>query len=700
MSLKKITAPYNFVPLSKWIYFPDWAEYTSIDIPFRDGINGAIDIELTNNTPLLIGGKTLGDKPKKVYPFQTPDGQFAIPGSSIRGLVRSIVEIITFSKMSLIDDSKVGFRDLKDNGFYKTNIVQQPEKKSGWLRFENGNWSIIPCDWARVKAEDLNQYLAAKIISTGNVGSDDSVIQKYAKWPLSKLARFNIVQTKYYPLATDFESLEAKYEGHIVFTGPIDKKKMDYVFYNFKSHSKPVSQKLINEFMLAHDNAHGTEIINELKDQPLGIPIFYIEQKNQINHIGLSKMPRVALDLSTHHARNNTSAHHGDTSFKDFTENLFGSIGDDVASSQKSRVSFGILKSDNAEQIDWGRACLASPKPTFYPNYLKQKAKEGALTEPTYNTFWSKSAELRGWKRYPTSSTTVEPVADNDAIETHLHPLAANATFNGTFKIHNLKPVELGALLWALTMGGQASAKLNIGLGKPLGFGGCKITITDMQLTNNTGQRVSEEIRFFIDLFTEHMSALYKEYFKSDWKSSPQILHLQRFAQPTSCPQPYMDLDKFAKAKGAHKNKKLTLENLAPDEELALNQPTALAKDMIIKNRKLLQSAEMQAEKERKMETLNPVGKAVLSLEYLVGEYQQTSQLDAKQLLTDVKMIEHLRACLKETSLLVLANATSTEKEAFLDVFKCVAELLSKDGVKAGKKKQGSVNDLWKQLNS
>ena len=42
-----ISAPYNFVPLSKRIIHPEWAEQVSQDIPFRDGKDGEFRIKLT-----------------------------------------------------------------------------------------------------------------------------------------------------------------------------------------------------------------------------------------------------------------------------------------------------------------------------------------------------------------------------------------------------------------------------------------------------------------------------------------------------------------------------------------------------------------------------------------------------------------------------------------------------------------------------
>ena len=42
-----IKAPFNFVPLSDKVFFPDWADKISHDIPFEDGVSGTIELTLT-----------------------------------------------------------------------------------------------------------------------------------------------------------------------------------------------------------------------------------------------------------------------------------------------------------------------------------------------------------------------------------------------------------------------------------------------------------------------------------------------------------------------------------------------------------------------------------------------------------------------------------------------------------------------------
>ena len=90
---------------------------------------------------------------------------------------------------------------------------------------------------------------------------------------------------------------------------------------------------------------------------------------------------------------------------------------------------------------------LGGPKPSFYPNYMEQPNSGGQ-----YQTFMDSDCRVRGWKRYP-----VRPIGDistpkgvTDKVDTKLIPLKEKAKFTFRVKLHNLKPVELGAVAWAL----------------------------------------------------------------------------------------------------------------------------------------------------------------------------------------------------------------------------------------------------------
>ena len=61
-----IKAPFNFVPLSDKVYFPDWADKISHDVPFEDGLSGTIELKITAQTPIFVrNGHTKEDAEAK-----------------------------------------------------------------------------------------------------------------------------------------------------------------------------------------------------------------------------------------------------------------------------------------------------------------------------------------------------------------------------------------------------------------------------------------------------------------------------------------------------------------------------------------------------------------------------------------------------------------------------------------------------------
>ena len=96
-----IKSPFNFVPLNSKVFFPEWANQISQDIPFSDGVSGIIDLTITAESPIYIHNGQLhkedkenkekskkDDKEKKDYSFShitTAKGnRYFIPGTSWR----------------------------------------------------------------------------------------------------------------------------------------------------------------------------------------------------------------------------------------------------------------------------------------------------------------------------------------------------------------------------------------------------------------------------------------------------------------------------------------------------------------------------------------------------------------------------------------------------------------------------------------
>ena len=112
--LRKAHAPYNFVPL------PENKILTALEkgktLPGHDKmdpqrITGEIQITLTACTPVFVSDgsdkkKSDGsDKKKKdLHFFRTAGGKYAIPGSTVRGMARENMQILSLSPLHLKDD--------------------------------------------------------------------------------------------------------------------------------------------------------------------------------------------------------------------------------------------------------------------------------------------------------------------------------------------------------------------------------------------------------------------------------------------------------------------------------------------------------------------------------------------------------------------------------------------------------------------
>jgi len=124
------TAPYNFIPLPEAVLTASDAAPTvngqllrpwECHDQFIPGTSsGWIDLEITTLTPLYIRGPILQrqqgwdqrDTRVMPEPYSSSDGRPAIPGSTLRGVIRTLVEILSFSKIGPVTASRPFFRDI------------------------------------------------------------------------------------------------------------------------------------------------------------------------------------------------------------------------------------------------------------------------------------------------------------------------------------------------------------------------------------------------------------------------------------------------------------------------------------------------------------------------------------------------------------------------------------------------------------
>src|SRR5699024_7224267 len=151
-----------------------------------------------------------------------------------------------------------------------------------------------------------------------------------------------------------------------------------------------------------------------------GIPVFYreneIKGQKGIIDFGLPFMYKQPAKYRVKDLLPNYSDK------KDLAEAILGNAKKD--SSLKARIFFRNAKcrDKRPKVLDKVVVTLSSPKSSFTPNYIKQgKGKNGKThVFNTYNT----GGQLKGFKKYPVKSETIEHRGESEKMQTHFKPLA------------------------------------------------------------------------------------------------------------------------------------------------------------------------------------------------------------------------------------------------------------------------------------
>lgn len=135
--------PYHFVPVEQpdfthWKNKQDFlkpARKISHDRYHEDRLSGRIICTLTTETPIFIGAeREKGEKdksPSNSKPFLLPDGQPAIPATSLRGLISSIAEGASNSALRVLEDKTLSFRKQMEESLSAIGMIE--------VREEDGN---------------------------------------------------------------------------------------------------------------------------------------------------------------------------------------------------------------------------------------------------------------------------------------------------------------------------------------------------------------------------------------------------------------------------------------------------------------------------------------------------------------------------------------------------------------------------------
>ena len=560
-----IRAPFNFVPLNEIPYLPDWAGLISCDMPFKDGLSGKIRLRITAETPVFVCDKVQENNAVPCEFCHVMDSlgnkRYFIPGTSIKGILRNVLEIISFGKMTQVQNQSFGIRDLNngtDGTFYRAK-VKVDKVHCGWLRMDEGGYLLDDCGlpW-RISAEEIDRKyhigLMDFIKDRDNFRSDSNKTAQ-RKYSLLHAYGKDSQLTDYFEPVTipGINAGGRKFvrfshggmEGTIVFTGQPgprqkkynEKKKKDvfsgklFEFVFPSQHAKssiPVPESVFKEFESIHQNsADYTEFRKKQLRRGEEIPVFFIyNEDGEIDTMGISYMYKFPAFNKVY---NGIPLPLLDRTKRDLSECIFGFA--DKGDSLKGRVQFSAaaLCGELSFHEDV-KLALAKPHPSYYPLYLGKGQ--------TWNT---SNIRIAGRKRYP---VRLEPDLlhneGTDKMSRIIRPMKAGVTFEGDVRFFNLRPIELGALLSAIDFCQHEECSHNIGQGKPLGYGKVKLNVLDCTVSSVQTDDSSFSVEQARQAFVSEMEEKF-----NGWATSVQLKEL--FAMAKSIPSEKVSLFKYMK---------------------------------------------------------------------------------------------------------------------------------------------------------
>ena len=514
----------------------------------RDLISGVIDCTLITKTSIFIPNTTNEhalddyikntDKDHKSYDFFSYENlnevkgkrasEPVIPGSSTRGVIRNIYEILTNSCFSSVDNDGILSKRMPDAGI------------PGIMRKENDKYKIYRSKkfMARYKecSKDPNKKFDKKNYSNG---------EKVLFIPGSKYCKGNyeIGHVIEDIIPYDLKKHDKRYkEGYILLGGEIDNKHHFSVIAVDDNVKKPVVKidslenlknliKLYennienikyedeekNEEEIKEEKTNREEIKREFKDYKKrieeleenkidAIPVFYKTVKNnnkKFIYLSPSCITREVYYNTIEKILENMGDYNPCDNVTKLCDacSLFGMVAQNGANSSRLRFTDGKYESNDNGIYDDAVTLseLATPKISSTEFYMESPKENKDFSEADIWTFdyikkWDSKEKynekdfvprLRGRKFYWHHKNGLT-IGNNEPnkMNVTIRPVKKGVTFNFKIFFERITKDELKKLIWVLNLGEndkESNYCHKIGMGKPLGLGSVKIVVNSIK---------------------------------------------------------------------------------------------------------------------------------------------------------------------------------------------------------------------------
>lgn len=549
-------APYNFIELNNFVLdrCKDENELLNHD---RFGFNlntGYIDYEIETLTPLHISrgnieeanGKENGQKNQEENTsesrlFKNPEGKYAIPGNTIRGMTRFNASV--FSLSSVINKS-IKKEDINNQKFYYRTYASEDKAMKKWygkkvgleqVRRRQFTYTVlnnVEAGYIEKKGDGYVIRPAVKIdgksyipvheydLRIKNVkfinylyNDKECKLKREDYKDKAKLARIINKDYEPYVAETNYSIDRGKavvdpkgpYKGYLVNSG--------YINVRIKENNSKDGQDLKKNDSKVPNNLKVHHYLIFKEDESMEIPVskeqaeLYTDdmkytQKQNPNSKRANKryryyeLPEAGEKKPVFYIKSNDSLIFGFTPYLRIPADgdIHGGIpkthryfsGRDFVDAIfgwqnfRTKVSFqdALCVSPKVQEVKY-QMVLSQPKPSWYKGYVKQE-KENEL-----ESYCTPNFKIRGRKFYWLKESADEEAMklsfnnNNTKICTTMNCYKEGTKYEGKVCFENLSNEELGLLIYSLKQG-DTGGYFNIGMGKPYGLGKCRIKIRQL----------------------------------------------------------------------------------------------------------------------------------------------------------------------------------------------------------------------------
>lgn len=469
-------APGAFGP---YVHTPDNAK------PLKDGYSGDLTVRWAVETPILIGvadgpGAAAVDEPMQL------GGQYVIPGATLRGMVRSTMEIVSRARLTQVNTHHAyPLRDFTHSRYRERTAASA--LRAGWLEKTDEGYQLTPCDMRIVKIRDVlpllpnwphaaekigeqhrlwlrsslrDKYSAAGMIAAGAGGptrfacndfwndfidvpsTDPNALPRVRPLPVGTVAAGALSGTLVFSDALpNFSKTAAVLDQEDLVPTLGNAKKYECVFFDGDDRvAVPLRRETMSRFELMNcvpsrrgrQPAGSYEVLAPTLRAQRRIPVFYTGDLGGNQHsleIGLTRLFKIGHDYSVGDKLAKEREHAPDPAKPDLVEALFGHVFEPF--------DLGKLPDDAPKglarkgRIAFGFARLVNPRDSetsATPLNTLMMAPRASFApfylKGRYKDWSDPDARLAGRKRYfPRFAETAIPTA-SASVETALRATA------------------------------------------------------------------------------------------------------------------------------------------------------------------------------------------------------------------------------------------------------------------------------------